>query len=153
MFFLFKAPSSPPMCFKLLVPSSALRRSRQKYWSSIFPAEKDPGKLWETSNAGRKEGVLQSWAEPHILIKLNITLTTRTKIQVQGILKLPLVLRNSKHHQEHCSKIQCCREKEGALQPSHGCQEVASISSHTAGQNTELCKIHFRSHSLASHVK
>lgn len=67
MFFPFKAPSSPPKCFKLLVPSSALRGSRQKYWSSIFPAETHPGKLWETSNAGRKEGILQSWAEPPYL--------------------------------------------------------------------------------------
>lgn len=64
MFFPFKAPSSSPKCFKLLVPSSALRRSRQKYWSSIFPAETHPGKLRETSNAGRKEGIPQSWAEP-----------------------------------------------------------------------------------------
>lgn len=64
MFFPFKAPSSPLKCFKLLVPSSTLRRSRQKYWSSIFPAETHPGKLQETSNAGRKEGIPQSWAEP-----------------------------------------------------------------------------------------
>ena len=60
----FKAPSSPPRRFKLLVPSSAVSRSRQKYWSSIFPAEINPGKLQETLHAGRKEGIPQRWAKP-----------------------------------------------------------------------------------------
>lgn len=102
-----KKPSSFPKHSKPLVPRSAFGRSRQKYWSSIFPAGTHPGKLQEMQaerKASRRGG--QSLRIP---IKLNTTLTAYTQIQrVWRILKLLLVLGASKHHQDiaqQCSSM------------------------------------------------
>lgn len=143
--------------------------------SSLFPAQHSGGQDKNTGVASsllrhilasfgkhrlQAEGKASHRAgqSPHILIKLNITFTTRTKIQgVQGILKLPLVLRNSKHHQEHCLKCSNVLWGEGrgpaapSWVPGHECRRWQA-SHHIQQAKTQLCKIHFRSHILASHV-
>lgn len=115
-------PHTPPPHIKCSSPSKH-HTALPSAPSSSFPAQHSGGQDKNTGVASsllrhilasfgkhrmqaERKASHRAGQSPHILIKLNITLTARTNIQgVQGILKLPLVLRNSKHHQKHCLKM------------------------------------------------
>lgn len=95
-----KSHPALPRRFKLLVPSSALGRSRQKYWSASSLLRHILASSRKHRTQAERKASHRGGQSPQIPIKLNIILMTYTKIQgVQRILKLPLMPGDSKHCQ------------------------------------------------------
>lgn len=157
----FKVPSTPPRHFKLLVPSSAHRRSRQKYWSSIFPAETHSGKLQETSHTGRKKGIPQrSEKPPDAHQTKHYTHDIHQNSRSLRYFKATPNAGNSEHHQgvpQRCSSaLQGERRGHTAALQAPGPRVLAGGGKHLimygGPKHRGMCKHDFRFHGSASHV-